>query len=218
MMRTLFIVFILSIIFSTRVYAVGGVGDVVNDPQANAQLATTNKQLYAMFSQAQEMYRNAKAQLDGMVAIERTIREASEAYETLSKLDLNKAVQSLQQGGVLNSFANLRGLIANKENSAENTFNRIDGNIQRIRQLENFELIRSASVNNMSQSSEKINANTSAAITAQGVSAMTTLAAIEAQRREKEDIAKDLGEQKEANNTEDMPKIYNALGSHGKTK
>ena len=165
MMRLMLVVFISSVIFSTRVYAVLGVADtaVVNDPQANGQFLT-------MIAQAKEMYQNAKAQLDGMVAIEKTIKEAQEAYEVLSKFELDKALKSLQGGGDLKSFAALRGSIANTEGKVTQNIGLVEGNKERLMQLDNLELIRSAAVKNGSQSSGKVNAITVARIAAQNSS------------------------------------------------
>jgi hypothetical protein len=129
------ILFVLFCIFITpKVYAVAGVGDLVYDPSMNSQMAT-------MISQAKQMYESAKLQLDKMVSMEKTIREAQEAYETLSKYDINEVAKKLQNGGKLNSFAALRGQIANTEGAASQNSSFVSGNIERIRQLETRQLL-----------------------------------------------------------------------------
>ena len=207
MMRLMLVVFISSVIFSTRVYAVLGVADtaVVNDPQANGQFLT-------MIAQAKEMYQNAKAQLDGMVAIEKTIKEAQEAYEVLSKFELDKALKSLQGGGDLKSFAALRGSIANTEGKVTQNIGLVEGNKERLMQLDNLELIRSAAVKNGSQSSGKVNAITVARIAAQNSSMLLALAAAEAQRKVKEDSDKAKENKNNADNIVNAGELYRAIG------
>lgn len=193
-------------IFSINAYAVLGVGDVVNDPQANSQFMT-------MIAQAKEMYENAKKQLDGMVAIERTIKEANESYEILSNLDLGKAVKGLMPGkNSTKSFAALRGEVASIEGNASNTAGTVSGNMYRMGQLENLELIRSAAAGNVQQSSGKMNAATSAQITAQSTASLAALAASEEQRRTKEDVAREAGKKQEYNNLGDSKNVYEAMG------
>jgi hypothetical protein len=191
--------------FSTRVYAVLGVGDVVYDPAANSHFMT-------MIAQAKEMYATAKAQLDGMVAIEKTINEAQQAYEVLSKFDLDKAVKSLQSGGRLSSFAALRGQIANTEGVISQNVSFVEGNLQRVQQLENLELIRTAAVKNGSQASGKVNALTAAQISAQNSSMQLALQAAEEQRKLKEDAEKAQATKNDADNFKNTKKVYEAMG------
>lgn len=205
MIRSLLFVLLACVIFSTRSFAVLGVGDIVNDPQANSQFMT-------MIAQAKEMYQNAKAQLDGMVAIEKTIKEAQEAYEVLSKYDLDSAVKSLQKGGGMTSFAALRSQIANTEGKASQNVSFVEGNFQRVQQLENLELIRTAAVKNGSQSSGKINALTAAQIAAQNSSMQLALQAAEEQRKLKEDAEKAQASKNDADNFKNTKKVYEAMG------
>jgi multidrug resistance efflux pump len=158
------------------------------------------------------MYTNAKAQLDGMVAIEKTMKEAQQAYETLSKFDLNKAIESMQKGGNMGSFAALRSQIANTEGHISQNVNFVEGNAQRVSQLENLELIRTAAVKNGTQSSGKINANTAAQITAQNSSMQLALQAAEDQRRLKEEADKERAAKANSDNFRDSKKIYEVIG------
>jgi hypothetical protein len=200
------ILFIACYIFITpNVYALVGVGDVVYDPSAATNFAT-------MIKQAKETYEAAKSQLDKMVSMEKTIREAQEAYETLSKFDLNQAIKGMQNGGKLESFAALRGSIANTEGKVTQDKNFVSGNIERIGQLENLELLKRAQLSNMEDVNGKPNSATSAKVTAQSTAALALLAASEEQRRVKEEVSMSQANALESGNTINSAKIYDAIG------
>ena len=179
----IFSVFVL--MFSGRVFAVGGVGDVVYDPTTDSQLAT-------LLKQAKEQYETMKTQLDKMVSIEKTIREAQQAVDSLSKFDLSQAVKGMTPGkDATSSFSALRAQIYTTESSATNSVGGVQGNIYRIRQLENLDLLNRASITGLGEVSGNPNQATSAKSTAQSAAILAALAAQEQARRAREDADKD---------------------------
>lgn len=206
MKSNLLIALFVSVIFVPRVYAVGGVGDIVYDPSANGQMAT-------MIAQAKETYVAMKSQLDKMVSMEKTIREASEAYDTLSKYDLQQVAKGLMPGkNSTASFAALRGQIANTEGKVSQNTSFVKGNLERIGQLENLEILKRASATNVDETSGKPNAATSAKVTAQSTAVLAALAASEEQRRINEEIGRSQAAQAEKDNLTNSKKVYEAMG------
>jgi hypothetical protein len=198
-------IFLKTLIFTTHAYAIWGVGDVVYDPTAATNFTT-------MIKQAKETYDAAKSQLDKMVSIEKTIREAQESYETLSKYDIQKVAKGMQNGGKLQSFAALRGQIANTEGGISQNSSFVTGNVERIRQLENLEILKKASADNVQDASGSPNAAMSAKITAQSAAALAALKASEEQRRIQDDIRTSQASKQETENLLDAGKIYKAMG------
>ncbi len=197
---------VLIMLVSSNVFAVGGVGDVVYDPAAESQMA-------AILKQAKESYESMKAQLDKMVSMEKTIREAQESYDTLSKFDIQQAAKGLKPGaGSTASFATLRGQIANTEGKLDQNSGFVSGNLYRIQQLENLEILKRASATNLEEASGKPNAATSAKVTAQSTATLAALAAAEEQRRTQEDIAKSQAVKIEMDNLANSKGVYDAMG------
>jgi len=90
MKRLLAFVFALAV--ANPAHAFWGVGDITFDPTSYAQLTK-------QYQQAVELYNNAKKQLDGLVSIEKTIKDAQRAYETLASTNL----KTVASGFSLNS-------------------------------------------------------------------------------------------------------------------
>lgn len=205
MKRTLFAVIVL--MFSHRVFAVGGVGDIVYDPTAQTQMTT-------MIEQAKEMYKSAKEQLDKMVSMERTIREAQQAYDTLSKYDLQRAIKGITDTSKNStaSFAALRAEIANKESGVSNNVGFVQGNLARIQNLENLELLKSAMTSNINEANGSPNQSTTSKMTAQSTSALAALAASEEQRKLTDEHNREMASEAEARNFKNTKKVYEAMG------
>ena len=192
----------LLILFSPRVFAQA----VVYDPSAYVQMLE-------MIKQAEEMYTTAKENLDKMVSIEKTMREAQAAYDTLSKLDLQQATKGLMPGKESDSsFAALRAQIANTEGKVNQNSNFVTGNLDRVRQLENLEILKRASVTNLGVVAGAPNAATSAKVAAQSSATLAALAAAEEQRRIKEEIERSQAAKLEKDNFTNSKKVYEAMG------
>jgi chaperonin cofactor prefoldin len=204
MKRLLVLVFALAV--ANPAHAFLGVGDITFDP-------TSYTQLTKQYQQAVELYNNAKKQLDGLVSIEKTIKDAQMAYETLASTNL----KTIASGFSLNSgdnktAAGLRAQLAGMENGTTQTAGYISYQLSQLNQLENLALLQKATASNLKQSSGKINPSEAASITAQSSSTIAALAAVEAQRRQQEDIAKTAAAQAEINNLDNAKTVYKAMG------
>jgi len=170
------IILIVTLIVPARVYAIGGVGDVTYDPAVHGELVS-------MFEQAKEMYKTAKEQLDTIVKVESTIQDAYRAYESLKNFDLHEYFETLRLRK-FNSAAGLRAELSRMEGRVGGGVNFVDYQLDQLASLENLMLLQDAAAKNVKDSSiGNLNANSSAQITAQSVSALTALAAAQEQRR-----------------------------------
>jgi hypothetical protein len=200
------IVLLFFVATTNSAHALWGVGDISFDP-------TTYGAVIKQYEEMVKLYENAKSQLDKVVSMEKTIREAQEAYDTLSKFDLEQAAKGLMPGkNSTSSFAALRGQIANTEGKISQNSSFVKGNLVRIGQLENLEILKRASATNLSEASGKPNAATSAKITAQSTTTLAALAAMEEQRRTNEDIAHSESAKLETDNLINSKKVYEAMG------
>ena len=200
------LVFVFALAVANPAHAFLGVGDITFDP-------TSYTQLTKQYQQAVELYNNAKKQLDGLVSIEKTIKDAQMAYETLASTNL----KTIASGFSLNSgdnktAAGLRAQLAGMENGTTQTAGYISYQLSQLNQLENLALLQKATASNLKQSSSKINPSEAASITAQSSSTIAALAAVEAQRRQQEDIAKTAAAQAEINNLDNAKTVYKAMG------
>lgn len=192
------------VLFTGRAYAIGTEITIMS-PEDKAQIT-------AIVESVKKNYENMKSQLDKMVSMEKTIRESQEAYDTLSKYDIQRVAKSMQNGGKLQSFAALRGQIANTEGATSQNSSFVTDNVERIRQLENLEILKKASADNVADASGSPNAATSAKITAQSTAALAALKASEEQRRIQEDFRASQANKQETDNLLDAGKIYKAMG------
>ena len=204
MKRLLAFVFALAV--ANPAHALLGVGDITFDPTSYAQLTK-------QYEQAVELYNNAKKQLDGLVSIEKTIKDAQRAYETLASTNLKTVASGFSlNSGDSKTAAGLRAQLAGMENGTTQTAGYISYQLSQLNQLDNLALLQKASASNLKQAGGKINPTEAASITAQSSSTIAALAAVEAQRRQQEDIAKTAAAQVEINNLDNAKTVYKAMG------
>jgi hypothetical protein len=201
---------LLAFVFATAVanpaYAFWGVGDITFDPTSYAQLTK-------QYEQAVELYNNAKKQLDGLVSIEKTIKDAQMAYDTLASTNLKTVASGFSlNSGDNKTAAGLRAQLAGIENGTTQTAGYISYQLSQLNQLDNLTLLQKASASNLKQASGKINPTEAASITAQSSSTIAALAAVEAQRKQQEDIAKTAAAQAEISNLDNAKTVYKAMG------
>ena len=206
MKRTLFVALLVSVLFTSRAYAVFGVGDISVDPTVYGEVA-------ALYKQSKELYDTAKKQLDGLASIEKTIREAQQAYESLANTDLKQVVKGLKPDK--NSGKTIGAMRAELErvgNGMGQNAGYIRFQLSRITQLENLELLKKASTANTEQATGKMNAATAERITAQSAATLASLAAAEEQRRVQEDYAHAAAAKAVVDNLNNSNKVYEAMG------
>jgi len=204
MKRLLAFVFALAV--ANPAHAFWGVGDITFDPTSYAQLTK-------QYQQAVELYNNAKKQLDGLASIEKTINDAQRAYETLASTNLKTVASGFSlHSGDSKTAAGLRAQLAGMENGTAQTAGYISYQLSQLNQLDNLALLQKASASNLNQAGGKINPTEAASITAQSSSTIAALAAVEAQRRQQEDIAKTAAAQAEINNLDNAKTVYKAMG------
>jgi chaperonin cofactor prefoldin len=183
-----------------------GVGDITFDPTSYAQLTK-------QYQQAVELYNNAKKQLDGLASIEKTIKDAQMAYDTLASTNLKTVASGFSlNSGDSKTAAGLRAQLAGIENGTTQSAGYLSYQLSQLDQLDNLALLQKATASNLKQSGGKINPTEAASITAQSSSTIAALAAVEAQRRQQEDIAKTAAAQAEINNLDNAKTVYKAMG------
>ena len=191
---------------SLPAHAVLGVGDLTFDP-------TVYGELTALYKQTMQLYENAKKQLDGLISIEKTIKEAQEAYEILANTDL-KAVAAGMKPNPANTktLAGLRAEMARIEGSTTQNTAYFRYQLSRIQQLENLELLKKATATNAGQTTGRMNAATATRITAQSAATTAALAAAEEQRRVKDELEREAAAKATADNLDQSQKVYEAIG------
>lgn len=203
---TLFVALLVSALFTSRAYAVFGVGDISFDPTVYSEVA-------ALYQQTKELYDTAKKQLDGLASIEKTIREAQQAYESLANTDLKQVVKGLKpdkdSGKTIGA---MRAELERVGNGVGQNAGYIRFQLSRITQLENLELLKKASAANTEQATGKLNAATAERITAQSAATLASLAAAEEQRRVQEDYAHAAAAKAVVDNLNNSNKVYEAMG------
>ncbi len=201
-----FLVVIFSAMFVSPAHAFWGVGDITFDP-------TTYGEVSALYKQTTELYNTAKKQLDGLASIEKTIKDAQQAYDSLANTDLKQVVKGLRPDK--NSGKTIGAMRAELErvgNGAGQNVGYIRFQLSRITQLENLALLKKASAANTEQATGKMNAATAERITAQSTSALASLAAAEEQRRVQEDFAQAAAAKAVVDNLNHSNKVYEAMG------
>jgi hypothetical protein len=187
-------------------WALFGIGDITFDPTSYAELVKQYEQMV-------NLYKTAKGQLDNLVSIERTIKEAQQAYETLSSGNLRTLANTMKVDSYDGkSVAGLRSQVASMESSAGNAGSYVSYQMSLINKVESLGNLRKAAASNMTQSTDKVNQATTAAITAQSTSALAALAAAEEQRKVEEDFQRQQGGQAMLNTLTDSTKVYKAIG------
>ncbi len=182
-----------------------GMGDITFDP-------TTYGEVAKQYQQAVELYKTAKQQLDNLASIEKTIKDAQQAYDTLGSTRLRTVTAGLRDTPNTKSAAELRAALANAESGTSQSASYLQYQLSQIQQLENLELLKKASADNAEQATHKPNAATSAAISAQSEATLAALAAVEEQRRVKEDMERAAAARTQINILKDTGKVYEAMG------
>jgi hypothetical protein len=198
--------FVIAAAFAAPAHALLGIGDITFDP-------TTYGEVAKQYEQMVKMYNTAKDQLDGLVKIEKTIKDAQQAYETLASGDLKNSITGLTSGGMnVKSAADLRAELANMESKGGQSASYVAYQMSLIKQLDDLTKLQKASATNAQQATGKTNAATSSAITAQSTSTLAALAAAEEQRRVQQDYQNQKNAKALVDNMKDSTKIYDAIG------
>lgn len=197
--------FFLTLAVATPAHALFGVGDLSFDP-------TTYGEVASLYKQTVELYDNAKKQLDSMASIEKTLKEAQQAYETLANTDLRSAAAGLRPDAAnTKSAAGLRAELARMEGGVSQNSSYYTYQLSRIKQLENLELLQRASASNAQEATGKMNEATAARISAQAAASTAALAAAEEQRRVQEDMARQAAAKAGRDSMKDSRKLYKAM-------
>jgi hypothetical protein len=191
---------------SSPSYAIWGVGDISFDP-------TTYGEVAQVYKQTVELYKTAMQQLDTVRKVEQTLREAQEAYQTVSNTKMKDLTSSLKIDPANSKTA--AGLRAELQNMGDNLGNKssyMSYQLSRLKQLENIEALQKISAANVNDTTGKINQATADRITAQSTATLATLAAAEEQRRAQEDVAKAAAAKDQLNDLSKAKNVYDALG------
>jgi uncharacterized phage infection (PIP) family protein YhgE len=184
------------------------VGTVTYDPAVYAQVTT-------LLAQVKEMYANAKQQLDQISQVQKTIREAHEAYDSLSNLDLKSFSDGFQPHNIKTNRDKINALradLSRMESAGDRSTSYIQSQYGRIANLENLLTLQAASRANTARASEKVNPATSAQITAQSTAALAALAATQEQRAQQEELARINARIAESEAIFNTRGLYNAMG------
>ena len=201
-----FLIFIFSAMFVSPAHAFWGVGDITFDP-------TTYGEVSALYKQTTELYDTAKKQLDGLASIEKTIKDAQQAYDSLANTDLKQVVKGLKPNKDSGkTIGAMRAELERVENGVGQNAGYIRFQLSRITQLENLELLKKASAANTEQATSKMNAATAERITAQSAATLASLAAAEEQRRVQEDYAHAAAAKATVTNLNNSKSVYEAMG------
>lgn len=206
-----FAVFVFAVAITTPAHAFLGFADtaIVYDPQNYAGMVKA-------YEQTKELYNNAKKQLDGLVSIEKVIKEGQAAAETLGGMNLKSVSAGLKQNtNDINSAAALRAALANQENGVNGVGQNASYMKYQLNQLdvlENLALLRKAQADNADQATGKTNTATDGKITAQAAAATAALAAAAEQRRVKEEMDSASANKAAADNMDNSHKVYEAMG------
>ena len=185
-----------------------GIGDVTFDPTNYAELV---KQL----DQMKKMYETAKTQVEGLMKIERTIKDAQQAYKIIASGDLKTAMGQLKvDPGNLKTAAGLRAELANLESKGTQNVEYVKYQLSLVGQLENLQALQKASSTNAQQSTGQMNVGTAAAVTAQSTATLAALAAAEEQRRVQEQYEKQKAAKQVVDGLDDASGLYKAIGKN----
>lgn len=189
---------------ATPAHALFGVGDLTFDP-------TTYGEVAKQYEQMVKMYNTAKEQLDGLVKIERTIKEAQQAVDTLSSGGIRQSIQGITGTSTVKSAADLRAEVANIESRGNQSAGFIQYQMSLIKQLDDLAALQQASAGNAKEATGKNSTATNTAITAQSSATVAALAAAEEARRVRDDSDRAAAAKAAADNLKDSKKIYKAM-------
>ena len=203
---------LIAMLYQPPARAVFGVGDLSFDPTVYAEVVS-------LYEQGKEIWDTAKKQLDTLAEVQRTIKQANQAYQSIVNIDLKKIAGDLTTSDLKGS----KDQIAALRSEMDQTENALGGNVryyqyqsQRIKNLESLELLQKASTDNLERASGNMGeavVPTSTQITAQSTSTLAALAAAEEQRRVNEDVSKEQAYRTEKLTIMGTAEIYKAVGS-----
>lgn len=186
-------------------HAFWGMGDVTYDPTAVAEITKNLEEM-------KKIYQAARDQIDGLSKIERTIKDAQQAYETLSSGDLQSVVSGMQMDtGNVKSAADLRARFADMESKGGRAVNYMEYQLSLIDRLGDLGKLQKASASNLGQATNKSTVGTNSAITAQSTAALAALAAAEEQRNVEDELQRQKAEKNMQDDLAKSGKLYEAL-------
>lgn len=190
-------------------HALFGVGDLSFDP-------TTYGEVAALYKQTVELYKTAQGQLDAIREVEKTIKEAQVAYDSVVNSDINKLVDDLKPRKLSDSddkISALREELSRIDTSAARGANYYQYQMQKLSNLERLSVLQEVGNTNMQRASgTKINTATTAQVTAQSTSTLAALAAAEEQRKQRQEFSESAAREKERAAFNDSKRIYSAIG------
>ena len=200
------LVFVFAVAVANPAHAFLGFGDVTYDPENYAEITK-------LYEQTKSMYDTAMKQLDSMANVERSIRDAQQAYDSLATFSLKQAAAGLApDGSNMKTIAGLRDEVARTGSGLSQNTGFVQYQLSQIKQLENLDLLQKAATTNVSDSTNKNSQADTGRITAQSTAALASLAAAEQQRKVQEDYARAATAQGEADNFGNAGKVYEAIG------
>ena len=179
--------------------------------------AANYAQLVELVKNATEMLANARKQLAQLADVQRTIREAAEAYDTITTLDAKKIAADFNPSNYGNSkdkLNTLRGDLSRLDRNTSRDVNYYQFQMQRIANLESLVHLQSTASDNTSRAGSKTNPATDQKITAQSTSSLAALAAAEEQRRQREEAANAADAKMRKDSVDSSVSIYRAMGSN----
>lgn len=203
-----FFVLVLALGMVRPAAAIFGVGDISTDPAAYAQMTQ-------MIAQMKEMYENAKKQLDTLTSVQSTIRDAQEAYESLSNVDLKSFAEGFKPRNFAASKDKINALradLAQMESTGDRAASFYQYQYGRLANLESLAILQAVSSTNTERAAGKVSPAASAQITAQSTASLAALAATQEQRHQQEDLANANARKAERDAIFNTKGIYNAMG------
>jgi hypothetical protein len=200
------LVFISALVVACPAHAFLGVGDITFDP-------STYGEVVKQYEQVVKLYEAAKQQIDSLAKIEKTIKDAQTAYDTLSHADMKSVAAGLTPNtNNVKTAAQLRAELARMESAGGQSTNYIKYQLYQIDQLDNLATLQKAAASNTDQATGKTNTATDEKITAQSTAALAALAAAEQQRKTQQDIANAASNKALADNLDNASNVYKAMG------
>lgn len=178
--------------------------------------AANYAQLIELVKNTKDMLANARKQLDQLADVQRTIREAAEAYETISTLDAKKIADDFKPsnyGDSKDKLNALRGDLSRLEGTAGRDSDYYQFQMQRIANLESLIHLQQISSDNAQQKGGKSNPATDQKATRESTATLAALAAVEEQRRQREEVANRADAKARADVMDSSVSIYRAMGN-----
>jgi hypothetical protein len=200
--------FLLTVFFafsSARVYALGA--DIVFDPSTYAQAVK-------LYQQGVQLWETTKKSLDTLHQIQTTVEQAKEGVDALKNFDLKKTASNLASGssGQSDKISALRSQMSNIEGGVSSNASYLKYQAQRVRNLENLEILQKQSSGNLGKASDKTSTDANNKITAQSTSTMAALMAAEAQRNQEADMQAASDAERRRNLTGGASELYGSIG------